>query len=254
MLKRSPVFSPARIAAQLALASAATFAAAAVFAQPAAPTGAADAARDTQSAAAGPVMTLQAGASEEVKQDTVQITIGAQVEAADQASAGKKLNALLDDLMKRAKGASDVTARTGNYHVWPNNNNKGKLVDWRGEGSIVLESTDFAAAAALASQLGDKSAIVNIAFTLSPKARADAERRLLKQAAEAFQQRALAAASAFGFSGYRLQKLELGGGAMAPRPYMAMAKAARAEAAADVPLEANTVTVGVDVTGTIVLQ
>lgn len=206
-------------------------------------------------APAGPQMTLQANAYEELKQDTVVITISAEVETPDQASAGKKLNALLDDLMKRAKGKPEVTARTGNYRVWPNNNGKGKVVNWHGEGSIVLESMDFAAASALAGDLGDKSAISNIAFTLSRKGREAAERRLLNQAAQAFRERALAAASAFGFSGYRIQKLELGGaGAMPPRPYMAMAKGAMAEARADVPLVPDMITVSVDVTGTIVLQ
>jgi predicted secreted protein len=205
-------------------------------------------------APAGPQMTLQANAYEELKQDTVVITISAQVETPDQVTAGKQLNALLDDLMKRAKGKPEVTARTGNYRVWPNNNAKGKLVNWHGEGTIVLESMDFAAASALAGDLGDKSAISNIAFTLSRKGREAAERRLLNQAAQAFRERALAAASAFGFSGYRIQKLELGAGGVPQRPYMAMAKGAMAEARADVPLEADIITVSVDVTGTIVLQ
>lgn len=202
-------------------------------------------------------MTLQASASEDITQDTVLITISTQAEAADQAAVGKQLNVLLDGLMSTAKGNPEVTARTGSYRVWPNTNNKGKLVSWQGEGSIILESTNFSAASALATKLGDKSAISNITFTLSRKATEAAERRLLNQAAQAFRERALAAASAFGFSGYRLQKLELsgGGGSVPPRPYMmAMAKGAGAEARADVPLEANTVSVSVTVNGTIVLQ
>lgn len=204
----------------------------------------------------GPLLTLQAAASEEVRQDTVQIIMSAQVEAADQAAVGRKLNTLLDDLMKTAKSGSEVTARTGSYRVWPNNNSKGKPVGWQGEGSIILESTNFDAASALATKMGDRSAISNISFTLSAKAREAVERKLLNQAAQAFRERALAAASAFGFSGYRLKKIQLGGvGAVAPRAYMAMAKGAPAPApAADVPLQADMVTVGVDVSGTIVLQ
>lgn len=204
----------------------------------------------------GPLLTLQAAATEEVRQDTVQITVSAQVDAPDQAGVGKKLNALLDDLMKTAKSNADVSARTGSYRVWPNSNSKGKIVGWQGEGSIVLESTNFDAASALATKMGDKSAISNIGFTLSRKAREAVERKLLNQAAQAFRERALAAASAFGFSGYRLKKIQLGGvGAVAPRAYMAMAKGAPAPApAADVPLQADMVTVSVDINGTIVLQ
>ncbi|OZI62202.1 hypothetical protein CAL28_23620 [Bordetella genomosp. 11] len=241
-----------------AMALAAVCVAPAVLAQPAGtePNAGAPTHEGADKAEAGPLLTLQAAATEEVRQDTVQITVSAQAEAADQASAGKKLNALLDELMKIAKGNPDVSAHTGNYRVWPNMNNKGKLVGWQGEGSIILESTNFDAASALATKMGDKSAISNINFTLSRKAREAVERKLLNQAAQAFRDRALAAASAFGFSGYRLQKIQLGGmGAVAPRAYMAMAKGASAPApAADVPLQADMVTVSVDINGTIVLQ
>ncbi|AOB32482.1 hypothetical protein AKI39_19770 [Bordetella sp. H567] len=223
---------------------------------PGAEPGAAAAPHGDDKADTGPLLTLQAAASEDVRQDTVQITVSAQVEAPDQASVGRKLNLLLDDMMKTAKSNAQVNARTGSYRVWPNTSNKGKLVGWQGEGSIILESTDFDAASALATKMGDKSAISNISFTLSRKAREAAERKLLNQAAQAFRERALAAASAFGFSGYRVKKIQLGGvGAVAPRAYMAMAKGAPAPApAADVPLQADMVTVSVDVSGTVVLQ
>lgn len=205
-----------------------------------------------------PQMTLQANASDQVKQDTVVITISANVEAADQSTAGKKLSAALDDLMKRAKDAAGVEVHTGGYSVWPNNNDKGKLLNWRGQGSIVLQSKDFAAASDLAGKLGDKSAITNIGFTLSRAAREAAERKLLNQAAQAFRERALAASSAFGFSGYRIEKIELGGSggmvAPAPRMFSAMAKGGAVQASADVPLAPDNVTVSVDVNGTIVLQ
>jgi predicted secreted protein len=254
---------PARHAAALAAAvitsALAIVVAPAAHAQSAAAETAAPAKADgSPGRARSPQMTLQANASDQVKQDTVVITISANVEAADQSTAGKKLSAALDDLMKRAKDAAGVEVRTGGYSVWPNNNDKGKLVNWRGQGSIVLQSKDFAAASDLAGKLGDKSAITNIGFTLSPAARDAAERKLLKQAAQAFRERALAASSAFGFSGYRIEKIELGGSggvvAPAPRMFSAMAKGGAAQASADVPLEPDNVTVSVDVNGTIVLQ
>jgi predicted secreted protein len=236
---------------------AAMLAVSAVHAQTAAPAPLAPPKADTSPAlASSPQMTLQANASDEVKQDTVVITVSTDVEAADQASAGKKLSAALDGLMKVAKDTSGVDARTGGYRVWQNNSSKGKQVNWQGQGSIILQSTDFNAASALAAKLGDKSAITNIGFTLSRTAREAVERKLLNQAAQAFRERALAASSAFGFSGYRIQKVELGGsgGIVAPRAFMAMAKGGASQAGADVPLEPDNVTVSVDVNGTIVLQ
>lgn len=206
-----------------------------------------------------PEMTLQAAASSEVKQDTVRISLTAEVEAPDQPAAGKKLTAILDDVVKRARDTKGVDVRTGGFNVWPNTNSKGKISSWRGQGEVVLESKDFDAAAALASKLSDKTAISNIAFSLSREAREAEERKLLKEAAQAFKDRALAAANAFGFSGYRLSKLELGGsGGPVPMPRMlgaaAMAKDASGGFSPDVPLEAGDVTVSVAVNGTIVLQ
>lgn len=206
-----------------------------------------------------PEMTLQATASSEVKQDTVRISLSAEVEAPDQPAAGKKLTAALDDAIKRARDTKGVEVRTGGYNVWPNTNSKGKISSWRGQGEIVLESKDFEAAAALASKLSDKTAISNISFSLSREAREAEERKLLKEAAQAFKDRALAAANAFGFSGYRLSKLELGGsGGPMPMPRMmgaaAMAKDASGGYSPDVPLEAGDVTVSIAVNGTIVLQ
>ncbi|ALM86363.1 SIMPL domain-containing protein [Bordetella sp. N] len=205
-----------------------------------------------------PQMALTASASMDVRPDTVLITLNAEVDAPDQPAAGRKLSAALDDLVKRAGGVDQVKVRTEGFNVWPVNNDKGKIGGWRGQGSIVLESTQFEAASALAAKLSDKSAISNIAFRLSRKAHDDAERKLLNDAAESFRQRAVAAASAFGFSGYRIVKLDLGGGGGSvvpvPRAMMAMAKGGGAAPPTEVPLRPDTITVSVDVSGTIALQ
>ncbi|WP_144640743.1 SIMPL domain-containing protein [Bordetella genomosp. 13] len=204
-----------------------------------------------------PRMTLQASASTEVMQDTVRISLSAEVDGPDQPTAGQRLTKALEDAVKRAKGTEGVDVRTGGFNVWPNTDNKGKVTSWRGQGEIVLQSKDFAKASALASKLSDKTAISNIGFMLSREAREAEERKLLTQAAQAFRERAVAASGAFGFSGYRIVRLDLDGAgaaqpmARAPAPMM-MAKGA--DARADVPLEAGEVTVTVSVTGTISLQ
>jgi predicted secreted protein len=203
-------------------------------------------------------MSLHASASESVTQDTVTITIRAEVEAANQVLAGQKLNVLLSDLMKRAESVKAVQARTGNYDVW-SNYDKGALTSASGRGSIILKSTNFAAARALAGKLSDKAAISNIAFTLSQAKQDVVEHQLLNQAAKAFRERALAATTAFGFSRYQIHSLTLGGdGRMMPpsRPFFTLNKLSRESttAPADVPLEPGVTIVSIDVNGTIVLQ
>lgn len=140
-----------------------------VFAQTQAP--AASPAPAEAAANRSPELSLQATASSEVKQDTVRIALAAEVEGADQPATGKKLSALLDDVVKRARDTKGVEVRTGNYNVWPNTGSKGKIAGWRGQGEVILESKDFEAAAALASKLSDKTAISSISFVVALRAR-----------------------------------------------------------------------------------
>ena len=107
MLKNFP-FSLTNLGATCGV-SAALLAMAPALAQaqtPAAPAVSADAA-----GIRNPEMTLQAAASAEVKQDTAHMTLSVEVEASDQASAGKKLASSVDDVVKRA--------RCKKYHCQP---------------------------------------------------------------------------------------------------------------------------------------
>lgn len=249
--------SPAPVLKRLAAACGAALALAcvsAVQAQTAAPAPAE--AQTSTSTSRSPELNLQAGASTEVAQDTVRITLAVELEAADQSTAGKRLSAALDEVVKRAKDTKGVEVRSGGYNVWPNSSSKGKITNWRGQGQVILESKDFDAASDLAAKLGDKTAIANIQFLLSREAREAEERKLLTQAANAFRERALAAANAFGFSGYRIAKLDLSGGGEVsmPRQMGAQMMMKDSAAAAGVPLEAGEVTVSVTVSGTIALQ
>ncbi|MGN6456552.1 MAG: SIMPL domain-containing protein, partial [Achromobacter mucicolens] len=118
---KHPVFSLTRLGAACA-AVAAIAVAQPVFAQAQAP---APAAAAESAANRSPELTLQAMASSEVKQDTVRIALSAEVEAPDQPTAGQKLTAALEDVVKRARDTKDVEVRTSNFNVWPNMNNKG---------------------------------------------------------------------------------------------------------------------------------
>lgn len=214
------------------------------------------AASGVAAATPAPELALQASASTVVPQDLVRITLAAELDAESQAKAASALSAILDEVVKRTDGATGVQVYSGSYHVWPSTDDKGKIQSWRARGEVSLESKDFAAASALASKLSDKVAISQIAFSLSPQAREAAEEKLLKQAADAFATRAQAAAKAFGYQGYHLLQLELGGGGVGmpgPRPMQAMAKASF-DSAPDAPLQAEDVTVSLSVNGKVSLR
>src|SRR5690606_12507924 len=101
-------------------------------------------------------------ASEEVERDTVKITLATEVSDATQAAVAKALTAALDSVMKQAKGTPNVKVTTGNYNVWPMNDQDGKISNWRGRGEILLESRDFAGASELATALSDRMPIAGI--------------------------------------------------------------------------------------------
>lgn len=200
-----------------------------------------------------PQATLQAQASAEVQQDTVRITLAAELSDASQAAVAERLSKTLEDVMADAKGHDKIKATSGNYRVWPKNDQDGKISDWRGRGEIILESSDFAAASQLASDLSDRMPIANLDFSVSPKARAEQEAALLAEAAQAFKDRARELSQAFGYADYAIKEVNLSGAGA--RYYDAAPRGvAMAAAKAAVPLEAGTETVSVSVQGSIFLR
>lgn len=199
-----------------------------------------------------PQATLRAEASEEVARDMVKITLAAEFSDTSQAAVAKALSAALDSVMKQAKGATNVKASSGNYSVWPMNDQDGKISNWRGRGEILLESRDFAAASELAATLSDRMPIASLSFFVSPEARAEKEAALLSRAAKAFQNRAQEVAAAFGFAGYSIRTVDLSGAGAEYQPAARMMSMAADKAG--VPLEGGTERVTVSMRGSIFLR
>jgi predicted secreted protein len=199
-----------------------------------------------------PQAQLQAEAVTEVSQDTVTITLATEISDASQAAVASALSKTLEEVMKKAKGHDKIKATSGNYRIWPMSDKDGKISNWRGLGEIFLESTDFAAASELASSLSDRMPIANLRFSVSPQLRAKHEEALLVQAGQAFRDRAKALADAFGYAGYDIKEINLGGSGAryeaAPRMMAMAADKARA------PLEGGTEMVSVSIQGSIFLR
>ncbi|MDS1142609.1 SIMPL domain-containing protein [Pusillimonas sp. SM2304] len=203
-----------------------------------------------------PQATLQAEANAEIAQDTVKITLAAELTEASQTAVADALTKVLQDTMKQAKdgakGNAAIKVTSGNYRIWPMNDKDGKITNWRGRAEIFLESSDFAAASELAASVSDRMPVANLGFSVSPQARAKQEEALLAKAAQAFRDRAQALTDAFGFAGYSIKEINLGGsGARYEAAPRMMAMAADK---ASVPLEGGTEMVSVSVNGSIFLH
>ncbi|WP_277186290.1 SIMPL domain-containing protein [Caballeronia sp. BR00000012568055] len=200
------------------------------------------------------VLSLSAQASSQVPQDTVDITLFYEQEAADPSTLTNTLNQRADAALREAKGVDGVTAKSGSFSVYPSTDRDGKISAWRGRTEVVLESHDFAAASKLAGKMSSSMQVGSVAFSLSPEAQRTAEQKLVTQAIDSFRKQAQTAAQAFGYSNFTIREVNVGRGGVQPRPVMMMqarAMSADAKMAAPIAMEAGTSTVTVDVNGSV---
>lgn len=201
-----------------------------------------------------PYASLRAEAVTEVARDTVRITLAAEMRATEQTEVASKLTATVDSVMKEVKGKEGVKAYSGNYQVWPMNDQDGRVSNWRGRAEIILESTDFEAASKLAAQVADRMPIGNLSFFVAPRERARYEAELVQEAADAFRARAETLAKAFGYASYSIREIEIGGAGASYQPEGHRMMAMVASDAAGVPLEGGTERISLSVRGTIFLH
>jgi predicted secreted protein len=203
------------------------------------------------------VLSLSAQASAEVPEDVVTITLFYEQEANDPASLTATLNQRADAALKRAKGTAGVTARSGQFTIFPSTDRDGRISAWRGRTEIVLESRDFAAASKLAGDIASIMQVGNVQFSLSPEAQRAAEQKLTGDAIASFREQAMSSARAFGYSSYTIREVNVSHGMMAPRPVMMMsarAMSAEAKAAPPLSLEGGTSNVTVNVSGSVQMK
>jgi len=202
-----------------------------------------------------PTLTLDAAASSEIPQDTVQVTLAYETEAASAAAVSEALNKVLKATLDDARGKTGITSRNGGYQVYPSTDDKGKITNWRGRVEVVLESRDFDATSTLAGQLGARMAVTGISYSLSEEARQAEEAKLLVQAAAAFRERANNAVKAFGFADYTVASLTLSGSGVVYRPQPVSMRSSSSMSSmsksAPVALEGGQARVTVSVNGTV---
>jgi len=203
------------------------------------------------------VLSLSAQASADVAQDVVTITLFYEQEANDPSSLTNTLNRRADAALQRAKGVAGVSARSGQFSVFPSTDRDGRISAWRGRTEVVLESHDFAAASKLAGEMSSLMQVGNVQFSLSREAQRAAEQKLTGEAIASFREQAAAGARAFGYDGYSIREVNVGHSGVPPRPVMMMsarAMPADAKMAAPLSLEGGTSTVTVNVSGSVQMK
>lgn len=211
-------------------------------------------------AAAHNALTLSAEASAEVAQDLLSITLGTTKEGTDAAAVQSQLRQALDGALAEARKAARpklLEVRTGAFSLVPRYSNKpnggNTITGWQGRAELVIEGSDMAAISQLAGRLSTLT-VDRLAFGLSREAREQVEAEAATQAIGRFKARAQAYAKQFGFSGYSLREVSVGGGEVGGAAPLYRVRALSAPMAAEAqPVEAGKAQVSVTVSGSIEL-
>ena len=163
------------------------------------------------------VLVLSAEASAEVAQDMLQITLQLVREGSDAAVVQSQLRQALDAALadaRKAQRPGQLDFRSGQFSVFPRYQQgpgKPSISGWQGQAELVLEGRDVAAISQLAGRLTGMN-VVRVAFSLSKEARERATAEVSAEAIGRFGARASAMARQFGFAGYSLREVTVGGG------------------------------------------
>ena len=202
-----------------------------------------------------PTVTVTAVASTTVANDRLQAWLRAEAEDVNPATAASQANALVAKALAAAKAYPAVKVATAGYST-QQIAEKGKPTRWRVIQSITLDSGDFTQAATLMTRLQDQGGMLlsGMGFTLSERARREAEDALTDQALKGWQARAQAAARGLGFGAWRVGHVVVqttGPGPVFPQGRI---QAMAAPGGSPVTLEAGTTEVSVTVAGDAVLE
>ena len=196
-----------------------------------------------------PAVTVTASATATVNNDRLQASLRAEADNASPVAAASQVNATVAKAIAIAKTYPSVKVATAGYSTYQMAD-KTKPQRWHVVQSISLEGEDFTAAATLITRLQDEGGMLlsSMGFSLSDKARHDAEDSVTQEAIKGWQERAHRAAEGLGFRAWRpghvtVQSNEGG------RMYPVLRAQAMSASAAPVQVEAGTTDVTVTVSG-----
>jgi predicted secreted protein len=162
---------------------------------------------------------FQVEVSREVANDLLVANLSSEIQDKKPALVAQRLNAALNDALRKASAFTTVKASSGNQNTRPVYNKDNKVEAWRGHAEVRLESRDFKAAGELIMQLQQSMQLANIQFNIAPDTRAQIENELVTEAIKAFQARANAISAAMGASKYKNVNLSINNTGGRPTPY-----------------------------------
>ncbi|MBI4741277.1 MAG: SIMPL domain-containing protein [Betaproteobacteria bacterium] len=203
-------------------------------------------------AGAATVIELSAEASRAAANDLARATVFAEAVGATPGELSKRVNAMVADGLKTAKGYADIKTQSAGTYTYPVYAKGGKIESWRMRSELAIESGDTAALSELLGKLQATLGVGNLTMLPAPETRKKAENEAILDAITAFRSRAKLVADALG-KPYRIKQLAINSSGRPPVAPMIRAGAAYAADAAPMPIEGGDSQIGASVSGQIEL-
>jgi predicted secreted protein len=203
------------------------------------------------------VVSLSASASVEVTKDLLNVVMTTTREGQDAAAVQSQLKQALDAALAEARKVArpgQLEVQTGNFSLYPRYASKGGINGWQGSAELVIEGRDMPAIGQLTGRIGTMS-IGRVGYGVSRELREKVEGEVTAQAIARYRAKAADYAKLFGYAGYVVREVSVGGSEpqmYAPAP-MLRAKAMSAAGDEALPVEAGKATIVVNVNGSVQL-
>ena len=204
-----------------------------------------------------PELELQASATGYATNDQMVVHLNAEQSGTEVGPLNDKVLEALRKALDSTRGVAGVKARAGSVSTMPVYDKEGQRTAWRVVGSVILEGTDLKATGDLAGQLSRDLHLASVQYRLTPARRAEAENKLIDEAAAAFRERADRATRALGFKTFELKRVNVQTSTSGPRPPVPMmmrAAVARDAMSESVPADGGDATIDVTLVGTVRLR
>lgn len=205
------------------------------------------------------VLNIDATVSSDVAPDLAVMTLAFVREGSDVAALTRDVNETLARAFAEAKKVPAVIASSGSYGTTPHFDDRptgtgpARRTGWQVQAEIVLKSRDFEALGGLVGRLSQTLQITRSGFEISSELRSRESAALLDRGARAFQDKAAAAARAFGYAGYSIRQVSIGD-AQQGDTFRAKSFAMAQMASAPLPVQSGEVTLTLTVSGALQLR
>lgn len=163
------------------------------------------------------VVSLQAEAHSDIKNNEMTVRLRAEYEGSDSAMVADNINKKMQWALKQAKQFPEIKLETHSYSTYPVYN-ENAITAWRASQSILLVGQDAKKMTHLVAILQAKLAVKNMSFAPTRATRLQAEHALIEQAMQAFNAKVEIIKRSMDKDNVRIVKLDISSNKRYPQP------------------------------------